>query len=84
MAHFVLFCMGSKTQLVNAVYHFSQIVAALDAVFQFAKNLANLIFNRVSIFGRQFEFFEVREELAVYKVQKVVTCQGIVVNFSVS
>jgi hypothetical protein len=35
MAHFVFFLMRSKTQLVNEVEHFSQIVTALYAVFQF-------------------------------------------------
>jgi hypothetical protein len=43
--------MGAETQLVNAVNHFTQIVAALYAVFQFAENLANLVFNGVGTFG---------------------------------
>jgi hypothetical protein len=62
--------MGSKTQFVNAVNHFTQIVTALDAVFQFAKNLANLVFNGICILGRQFKFFQVGEKFTVYKVGK--------------
>jgi hypothetical protein len=51
MAHFVLLCVGSKTQLVNAVNHFTQIVAALYAVFQLAENFANLVFNSDGTLG---------------------------------
>ncbi len=83
MAHFVLFCMGTETQFVNAINHFTQIVTALYAVFQFAENLANLVFNGVGIFGRQFELFEIRKQFVVYKVGKVITCKRVMVNFSV-
>jgi hypothetical protein len=39
--------MGTKAQLIDAVDHLAQIVAALNTVLQLAENLTNLIFKSV-------------------------------------
>ena len=81
MAHFVLFCMGTETQFVNTVNYFTQIVTALYAVFQFAENLANLVFNGAGTLGTQFKLFEVWKQFVVYKVGEVIACKCVMVNF---
>jgi hypothetical protein len=47
----VIFFRFSATKLVNQVYNFTQIVAPLHTVFQFAEYLADFIFNRIDAFG---------------------------------
>src|SRR5690606_36249623 len=49
MAHFMLFGMGAKTQLVNKTNYSTQVVTILYTVFEFAKYLTNLIFDGVGI-----------------------------------
>ena len=68
MRHFMLLFMRTKAQLIDPIDDFAEIVAALDLVFQLAKNFADLIFNGVGIFGVGFELFEVGKELLVNKV----------------
>ena len=47
MAHFVLLCMGTETQFVNAVNHFTQIVAALNTFFSSLK-ISPILYSMVS------------------------------------
>src|SRR5690606_41712892 len=78
MAHFVLFSVGTKTKFVNAVKHLTKVIPALYAVFEFAENLANLVFNSISTFGTGFKLLEVREELVVYKFGQIIACLSLV------
>jgi hypothetical protein len=63
MAHFVFLCVGAETELVDQVNHFAQIIAALQFVFDFRENFANLVFNGVGALGFEFELFEVGKSL---------------------
>ncbi len=75
----MFFSMGSKSQFTNAVNHFPQIVAALYAVLQFAKNLPDFGLNGVSTNRIGSELSEIEKKFVVDKVLKVIAGQCFVV-----
>ena len=64
----MLFRLRTKAQLVNVINGFAQVVAAVNLVFDLAKNLADLVFNRVRTTRPLFEAVEIRDELLVDEV----------------
>jgi len=48
--------MGEETHLVKAINHITKIVAALDTIFEFTKNLTKLVFNGVGISANSLNF----------------------------
>lgn len=77
----VLFGMGAETQFIDAVDHFTQTGSALHAVFQFAENLADLVFKGIGTPSTQLKLFEVWKQLVVYRLGEVVAGKGVVVHF---
>jgi uncharacterized protein with PhoU and TrkA domain len=47
MRQLVLLCLRTKLQLVDVVNDFAQVVPALNAIADFAEDLADLVFNGV-------------------------------------
>ena len=63
----------------------TKVVAALDAVLYLAKDFANFVFDGIRLVaGLGLEAVEVRKELLVDEVEKVIAAQrGVVVNLAV-
>ncbi len=75
----MLFSLGAETKLVDLVDDFAEVVAALDSVFDFAEDFADLIFDRVGARGALLEAGEVGKELEVDEVAEIVTGESFVV-----
>lgn len=85
VAHLVLLGVGAEAQLVDAVDHFPQVVATLDAVLELAEYLADLVLDGIGRLGTGLELPEVGEELVVDEVGEVIAGQGlVVVEFAVA
>ena len=76
--------LDTEAEFINTIDHFTQIVAALDTVLQFAKNLPDLIFDGVSLFGINLEFLEVRKEFMIDEIFQVIASSSIVINFPIT
>jgi uncharacterized protein with PhoU and TrkA domain len=59
----VLLGLGAEAELVDVVDDLAQVVAALDAVFDLAEDLADLVFDGVRPGGAWLEAVQVGEEL---------------------
>ena len=68
----MLFSLGAEAKLVDLVDDFAEVVAALDFVFDFAEDFADLIFDRVGARGALLEAGEVGKELEVDEVAEIV------------
>jgi hypothetical protein len=75
----VLFLLRAETQLVDVVDDFAKVVAAVNLVFDFAKNLADFVFDRVGAAGLLLEAVEVGKQLLVDEIAAVVAGEGLVV-----
>ena len=79
MAELVLFSVRAEAQLVHALDHVAQVVAGLDLVLDLAKDLANLVLQRLRAAGLGLEAVQVREQLAVDEGDQVVAGHRLVV-----
>jgi uncharacterized protein with PhoU and TrkA domain len=61
----MLFRLGAETQFVDVVDDLPQVVAALDAVFDLAEDLADLVFDGVRPGGLLLEAVQVREQFLI-------------------
>ena len=59
----MLFRLRIKAQLVYALYHLAQVIAALQFVVNLAKNLTDFVFNGVGASGALLKAFKVGEQL---------------------
>jgi len=75
----VLFGLRAKSQLVDMVDDFAQIVAALYLVLKLGKDLPDLVIDRVRPRGPLRKSLQVREQLLVDEVSQIVAGQGFVV-----
>jgi hypothetical protein len=74
--HFMLFRMGAKFQLINALNHVSQVVATLNLVFDLAEDFADFILNRVRPFGFGLKLLQIGKKLMVNKILQIVAAAG--------
>ena len=79
VAHFVLLLVGSELKGVHQVQDFTEVVPAVNFVFEFGENLSDFVLNRLGVIGALFESCEVREQVAVHKLHQVGTRHGLVV-----
>jgi hypothetical protein len=79
MGKLVLFSLRAKPQLINVINDLTQVVPALDLVFDLAEDLTNLVFDGVRPGGFLCEAMQVRKQLLVDEVAKVITGHGLVV-----
>ena len=47
LGQLMLFCLAAEAQRIDLVQHLPQIIAALEAIPDFTKNLTNLVFDCV-------------------------------------
>ena len=71
--------LGAKAQFIDPLNHIAQVVAALDAVFDLAKDLADFVFDGVGAGGALLKARQVGEELAVDEVAQVIARERLVV-----
>ena len=84
MGQFILFRLGLEAQFVDVVDDLPQVLAALDAVFDLAEDLANLVFDGVWPRGFLLEGVQVWEQFLIDECQQVVAAQGgVVVDLAV-
>ena len=84
VGQFILFRLGLEAQFVDVVDDLPQVVAALDAVFDLAEDLANLVFDGVRPGGFLLEGVQVREQFLIDEGEQVVAAQGgVVVDLAV-
>ena len=75
----VLLLLRAEAERVDEFERVAQRVAALELVFDFAEDLADLVFDRVGALGALLEALQVREQLAVDEVDEIVAGQRLVV-----
>ena len=75
----MLFGLRAEAQLVDVIDDFAQVVAAVNLVFDLAKYLADLVFNRVRPAGFLFEAVQIRKQRAIHKIAQVVASARLVV-----
>jgi hypothetical protein len=74
----VLLGLAAKAQLVDQFQRVAKRIAALEPVFDFAENLADLVFDRVRALGAALEAAQVGEQLSIDVGDEVWPCQRIV------
>ena len=74
--HFVLLGMGTEAEFIDKVDHLTQVVPALQPVFQFAEDLPDLVFNGVGFLS--FELLQVRKQLVIHKILQVIAFECLV------
>lgn len=80
----MLLGLGGKTEFVDVVDDLAQVVAALDAVLDLAKDFADLVFEGVRSGGLGLEPVQVGEELGVDELDEVVAGhRTVVVDFAI-
>ena len=75
----VLFRLRTESQLVDQLQRVAQRIAALKLVFDLAENLADLIFDRVGVFGARLEAPQIGEQFAIDIGDEVRPCERLVV-----
>ncbi|MFO1000983.1 MAG: hypothetical protein U0936_11625 [Planctomycetaceae bacterium] len=75
----MLLRLRSKPQFVDVVENLAKVVTAGDLVSDLAEDLADLVFDRIRSAGFLLERFQVREQLVVDEVAKIITGGGFVV-----
>ena len=80
----MLFGLRAEVEFVDVVDDLAQVVAALDFVFNFPKDFADLVFDSVGPAGFLLETVQIGKELAVDEVAKVIAgLRFVVVNLAV-
>lgn len=81
----MLFGLGAEAEFVDVVDDFAEVVAASDAVFEFAEDFADFVFDGAGAGGFLLEGVEIGEELEVDEVAEVVAgAGGVVIEFAVA
>jgi hypothetical protein len=79
MGEFVLLLLRAEAQLIDMVDDLAQVVAALDLVFDLAKDLADLVLDGVRPAGLLLETMQVWKELEIDELGEIRACLGNVV-----
>jgi hypothetical protein len=72
----VLFGLRAKPQLIDVVDDLAQVIAALNLVLEFDKDLADLVFDGVGPGGPLREALQVGEQLLVDEIPEIIAGQG--------
>ena len=74
----MLLLVGSELKGVHQVQDFTEVVPAVNFVFELGKNLSDFVLNGLGVIGTLFESCEVWEQVAVHKLHQVGTRHGLV------
>ena len=75
----MFFHIGPEAKLINPVNNLSQIITALNTVFQLTENLPDLVLDSSRALSRTLESFQIGKQLSIYKLFKIISRQRIIV-----